>query len=209
MRCQPRLILSSATHRIWSSRYLSTEQNFCTHQVTVLGSTASLLFWWFPRGSNSQSISSRIRQRYTFVCVAYNPNMEWCNAQRVCAPTTTTLPTTMSTYHGLNYFTHVIYHETSTYKTIAELSTHPSILQALMTHILEKGETRSGCKFNDGRYRDRAIEANPASSTRALHLTVRCGSSSSGPRQKHPKLLNFASAATKILQNFWLTQVYY
>ena len=38
------------------------------------------------------------------------PNQtEWGNAQRVSAPTTTILLTTVDTYYGLNFFAHGIY----------------------------------------------------------------------------------------------------
>ena len=49
------------------------------------------------------------------------------NAQSVSAPTTTILPITLGTYHGMNCFSHMIYMpQTSTYQNIAKLLTHPS-----------------------------------------------------------------------------------
>ena len=52
--------------------------------------------------------------------------MEWSNAQWVSALITMILPTTVGTYHGLNYFSHVIYTlQTSTYHNIVKLFDSP------------------------------------------------------------------------------------
>ena len=61
---------------------------------------------------------------------------------RISTPTTTILPITEGTFHGLNCFSYVIYvSQISIYQNIPKLSTHPSIyiIQSVLQTFLEKG----------------------------------------------------------------------
>ena len=101
---------------VWLSRFLQFEQNFINHLVTVLWFTApspfikqlllvALVMLWLSL--NSLSISSWIWLHYIFICTTFKSYMEWSNAQHANTPTVMILPTTMSTFHGLNYFVHI------------------------------------------------------------------------------------------------------
>ena len=69
-------------------------------------SVAFLTSW---HGSNSERISLQISPLYTFICEVFESHSKWSNAERVSVPTTTILPTIVSTYHDLNCCSHVIY----------------------------------------------------------------------------------------------------
>ena len=45
----------------------------------------------------------------TLIYVAFKLHMEWSNAQCISIPTNTILPTTVSTFHSLNWVGHMIY----------------------------------------------------------------------------------------------------
>ena len=78
----------------WSTRFLQTDLDFFNDLFTVLWST---------------------------VPSSFKSHMKWSNAQCVNTPTTTILPTTAGTFHGLNCFGHVIYApQTNTYPNIAK-----------------------------------------------------------------------------------------
>ena len=63
--------------------------HFSPQQTLLLASTA---LW---PNSNSKSTNSRIRLHCTFICVTWKLHMERTNAQRVSAPNTMILPTTV------------------------------------------------------------------------------------------------------------------
>ena len=61
----------------------------------------------------------------------YKSHIEWSNVLHASAPTTTILPTTVSTFHPLNCCYHVkVVLQTNTYQNIAELLTHPHIFDS-------------------------------------------------------------------------------
>ena len=89
-------------------RFLQLEQNCLIHLVTVLWSTALLLFVQqiflvvsasLSLNLNSESISSWIRLCCMFICMAFKSHMVWSNAL-----TTTVLSTTAGTSLNLNCF---------------------------------------------------------------------------------------------------------
>ena len=73
-----------------------------------------------------------------FICVTFKSYMEWRNTQCVSIRTTTILTTTVSTYHDLNYFSHMIYMLTSMYQNIAKPLTYPNNEYYLNPTVLTK-----------------------------------------------------------------------
>ena len=127
---------------IWSLRLLQLEWNFLKHLVCVLwlamsSSFAQQMFLvdsatLYP-SLNLSSKSSQIRLCCLFICEAFKSHTEWSNAQHVSTPITMILPTTVSTFHGLNCFGHVIYElQTSLYQNIVKLLTQPCIILQIL-----------------------------------------------------------------------------
>ena len=77
------------------------------------------------------------KQYCPFICEALKSRMEWSNVQHASALTTTILLTTAGTFHGLNYFGHVVYalQTTTYYQNIAKLLTHPSIYKDKVKYL--------------------------------------------------------------------------
>ena len=76
----------------------------------------------------TRKVCFHIRLHWMFIYVTFKSYMEWSNTHHASTPITTILSTTVSTYHGLNYFGHMVYApQTSTYQNIAKLLTHPCI----------------------------------------------------------------------------------
>ena len=96
----------------WSSSILQPEQwNFFNHLLIVRRSTVTSLFALWMLLVVFLALWPKVRSRWccTFVCVAFTWHTEWSNTQRVSAPTTTLLATTVATFHSLNWFDHLIY----------------------------------------------------------------------------------------------------
>ena len=89
-----------------------------------------------PQTSVYQNITKLLR--CTVICAGFKSQTEWCNAQRVSAPTTMILPTTEGTFNRCcNFFDHVIFSpQISTYQHRAKLLTHPSILSSSFSLML-------------------------------------------------------------------------
>ena len=74
-----------------------------------------------------------------FICVAFESHRELSNGQCVGAPTTTILPITVSIFHSLKCFGHVVYAlETSTHQNIAGLLTRPTTYRLFMKAFYQK-----------------------------------------------------------------------
>ena len=113
----------------WSLKFY--QHNFLNRLLTILWSIMPSPFiqQMFGVASaalrfSSNSSSSQIRHRSTIIWAAFKSHTEWSIAQRVSAPTTTILPTTAVSLHGLIYFGHWIYApQTSIYQNTAKSET--------------------------------------------------------------------------------------
>ena len=114
--CQPNLA--------WWCRLLQLEQNFLNHLIIVLWSIAPLTF--------AQQIFLVVSVLFELLDYIAHSSVWFSNHTRSEAmhyvsaqPTTTILPSTAGTYHGLNCFGHVINTpQTSMYPNIAKLLAH-------------------------------------------------------------------------------------
>ena len=100
------------TDLAWSLKSVQLVWNFFNYLFTLFWSTvlststqqifsvASATLWLSLK---SQSISSRIRLHWLFIYVAFKSHTEWSYAERVSAPATMMLLTTVGTTHCSNF----------------------------------------------------------------------------------------------------------
>ena len=120
------MALSTATESIvlglpdlaWATMFLQPAQNFLNHLITVRGLTvlsffAQQMFFYGFHGVTVKyehvNMNSQISLCCMFICEVFQSHIEWNNAQSICAPTATILPSAASTFNGLNNFGHMIY----------------------------------------------------------------------------------------------------
>ena len=131
----------------WSLWFLKPMWNFLNHLVTVING----VFTFYTTNVFGYRCSIMVQfelVKYVpkldnvacFICVNFKSHKEWNNVQYVSAPTSMMLPITVSIYHSLNCFSHVIYvQETSTYfQNIAKLLTHTSTSIIFPTKLKKK-----------------------------------------------------------------------
>ena len=75
------------------------------------------------------NMNSQIRLCHTFICEVFQSYIQWSNAQSICAPTATILPTAESTLNGLNYFGHIKYMPHLAYTKLQQNLLHTLVIQ--------------------------------------------------------------------------------